>query len=83
MSKLVEKMADAIDAHVREWAYTAATGWDEEKTAQLAARAALAVVMAEMREPSEAMFKAICPDDVTASALWRAMLAQFEKENAG
>lgn len=89
MSKLVEKMAETFFAawprDDTSWAKVSDRIKDEYRAA---ARAALAVVMAEMREPSEAVVDA--GHDVEShlwrgeiAGIWSAMLAQFEKEQAG
>jgi hypothetical protein len=81
MSELVEKIKDAIDGYVREWVWTAEAGWDEEKTAELAARAALAVVLEELREFD---VEHLCGNErMRPAAMWRAVLFEFEKEQAG
>ncbi len=86
MNKLVEKMAEAMyrapPAPGIPWgdlSENARTGYLNE------ARAALAVVLAELREPSEGMCRAAARSDYPTmfANIWRAMFTAFEKENAG
>ena len=88
---LVEKMAQAMFLRTHDQPWDEAIG-DPGSAAGIYlddARAALPVVLAEMREPSRDMLEAAADapdDDDWLSAMGKAygaMIAQFEKENTG
>ena len=80
MSKLIENMAQAI-----ECTWPEKESWMETFNCSPLAKAALAVVLASLREPSEGMTKEGWGEteyepERNLRAVWQAMLSQWAKE---